>query len=281
MSNANLHLSKTTVVFMGALLMLFAGCKSGKQDKDRLSEDMEDEELVDEDTNTQHPTPNTQNARLEGNTFYYGDHSYTLDDGLRLDGDLPSEAEGQMCTVTFTHFPATIDEFRALQEQLMGNRFGGCLALNVMAYEMYRRDRALGEEAIRMVNTPTNASQTLSTLGQKFSTTRYDENDNDSYHQPYLVAAFLKGATHDNKYQPDYPYVLRFRWSTNPHSKQHEYSNMLYGYVYRLVALRNGENECSADVLVDEDNPELLRISNCPSFYYAVPNIRHWDDTLK
>lgn len=285
MSNANpnklLSLSsKMSVVLMGVLLLFFAGCKSGKQDKDRFSEDMDDEELIDEDLNPQTSDFSPQ-PRLEGNTLYYGDHSYTLDDGLRLDGDQPSEDEGQMCTVTFTHFPSSIDEFRALQEQFMGNRFGGCLALNVMAYEMYRRDRALGEEAIRLVNTPTNASQTLRTLGQKFPSVRYDENDNDSYHQPYLVAAFLKGATHDNKYQPEYPYVLRFCWNKNPYMKQHEYSNMLYGYIYRLVALRNGENECNAEVLVDEDDSGLLRISNCASFYYAVPNIRHWDDTLK
>ena len=271
---------RMSVVVMAMLLVFLGSCKSGKNDKDRLSDDLEDEELVDEDVRPQTSDLRPQ-TRLEGHTFYYGDHSYTLDDGLRMDGDMPNEAEGQMCTVTFTHFPASIDEFRALQEQLLGNRFGGCLALNVMAYEMFRRDRALGEEAIRIVNTPTNANQTLSTLGQKFSTTRYDENDNDSYHQPYLVAAFLKGATHDNKYQPDYPYVLRFCWNKNPYMKQHEYSNILYGYIYRLVALRNGENECNAEVLVDEDNPSLLRISNCPSFYYAVPNIRHWDDTLK
>lgn len=285
MSNANpnklLSLSsKMSVVLMGVLLIFFAGCKSGKQDKDRFSEDMDDEELIEEDLSPQTSDFSPQ-PRLEGNTLYYGDHSYTLDDGLRLDGDQPSEDEGQMCTVTFTHFPSSIDEFRALQEQFMGNRFGGCLALNVMAYEMYRRDRALGEEAIRLVNTPTNASQTLRTLGQKFPSVRYDENDNDSYHQPYLVAAFLKGATHDNKYQPEYPYVLRFCWNKNPYMKQHEYSNMLYGYIYRLVALRNGENECNAEVLVDEDGSGLLRISNCASFYYAVPNIRHWDDTLK
>lgn len=273
---------KATAITLATLsVAVIISCKSGgKADKAYDEDDMDQEESYGMDGLAEENDASPV-VRLEGNTLHYGDHLYTLDDGLRLDGDLPSRAEGQVCTVTFTHFPATVKEFRDLYDQLMGTSYGGVLALNVMAYEMYRRDRAMGEEAIRLVNTPTNATTTIGTLAQKFPKVRGDENDNDSYHQPYLVAAFLEGATHDNKYQPAYPYVLRFRWSTNPYVTQHEYSNMLYGYIYNLVALRNGENECAVSVLSDEDNPLLLKVSNCPSFYYAVPNIRRWDDTLK
>jgi len=267
--------SKITLAML--FVAAFAACKSGgKADKAYDDDETNQEESYEADEADASPV-----MRLEGNTLHYGGHRYTLDDGLRLDGDMPAKDEGQMCTVSFTHFPDNFQEFQALYDQFLGTSYGGVLALNVMAYEMYRRDRSLGEEAIRLVNTPTNANATIGMLAQKFPKVRGDENDNDSYHQPYLVAAFLKGATHDSNYQPDYPYVLRFRWSTNPYATQHEYSNMLYGYIYNLAALRNGENECAVSVLSDEDNPLLLKVANCPSFYYAVPDIRRWDDTLK
>lgn len=259
-----------------ALMAVVSACKQGNGNNTGNAEGNADEMATLSNETTAQPT-----FTLEGNTLHWGDHSYTLDDGLRLDGDLPSSDKSQACTVTFTHFPASLEEFRTLQEQLLGRSFGGTLALNLMAYEMFRRDREAGKEAIKMCNTSANASATINQLGQKFSRTRFDADDHDTYHQPYLIASFLKGATQTNKYQPEYPYELRFQWSANPYSKQHDRSDMSYGYLYRLVTQRNGDKECEASVLLSDDEEDFLQVWNAPSYYYAVPNIKKWDDTLK
>jgi len=223
--------------------------------------------------------PAAPTAVLNGNTLTYGDHSYTFTDGLTLQNGLPAKTAGQKATLTFTHFPATVDEFKALQAQLMGKSMAGALALNILAYEMFRRDRAVGEECLKLCNIDVNASETIGMLRQKLSTNRYDPNDNDTYHQPFLAASFLDGATQDSKYQPNYPYVMSFTWNTNPNIKQHERSNTYYGYIYHLNVVRNGK-PTDASVLVP-DEEELVLAHNTPNYYVMLPDIKTWEDTLK
>ena len=60
----------------------------------------------------------------------------------KIDGRINHEGwnKSQNSKVTFTGIPASIDEFRQLQ-QTLGTEPQGAVALQVMAFEMYRRDR--------------------------------------------------------------------------------------------------------------------------------------------
>lgn len=205
---------------------------------------------------------------IDGNTLYYGEHSYTF---------IETEDEAML---RFTHFPATVDEFKTLQEKQMGRSKPGALCLNVLAFEMFRRNRRNGETCIKLCNTSTNATTVINMLKQKFSTVRNDPTDTDSYHQGYLMASFLKGATQDNKYQPDEPYELSFYLDDNIYVKQGERNNIYYGYVYHYYCYRNGDQKCTASVLVEDDSDIVLG-HNLANFYLAVPSIKTWKDTLK
>ncbi|MBO7644087.1 MAG: hypothetical protein J6S62_03890 [Bacteroidales bacterium] len=203
---------------------------------------------------------------LDGNTLTYGEHTYEL----KL-----SEKEG---TVTFTHFPSNVREFKALQNQLLGKCKPGVLALELMAMEMYRRNRTAGLAAMELCNVSTNVKSILNVLPQKFPEKRGFAPD-DSYQQPYLIATFLKGATPENKYQPDYPYEMTFYENPSEYVKQGEYSYSWFGRVYEWCIMRYGEKETSASVVLIDDE-ELYLVTNCAGYYVGVPPVKTWEDTL-
>ena len=206
-------------------------------------------------------------ALLDGNTLTYGEHNYELN---------LSDTEG---SVTFTHFPSNVREFQILQEQLLGRSKPGVLALELMAMEMYRRNRTAGTAALELCNVSTNTQSIVSQLSQKFPQNRKVINDTDSYHQPYLIATFLKGATRENKYQPEYPYVLSFYENTSPYVKQGEYSFAWFGNVYHWCIMRYGEKETDASVVLVDDE-ELYLVTACAGYYISAPDITTWEDTL-
>ena len=206
-------------------------------------------------------------AKLDGNTLYYGDYYYTF-----------TETDTK-ATLQFSHFPASQKEFELLQKHLLGPSKPGALALTLLSFEMYRRDRNTGSACIRACMESSYAASAISQLSQKFPKNRSDINIGDSYLQPYLIAACLNGATQDNLYQPLRPYKLEIFLDDSSYAKQGERTNVLYGYVYHYYVMRNAK-KCSASVLVPDDEP-YVRGHNLSNFTMAVPSIKTWDDTLK
>lgn len=211
---------------------------------------------------------------LDGNTLTYGDHQYTLEE-INV-GDVPKGI------ITFTHFPASVREFKTLQTQLLGPSQPGVLALNLMAFEMYRRDRTIGQKCIEACNLSVNAKSVINNLKEKFPIQRGEATD--SYQQPYLVATFLAGATQENNYQPDYPYKLEFTYNTSNYKQQGEYSTSFFGKIYHWVTTRAGNKDYDASVIVldeDLDDDGGIRVHGCSNYYLAAPTISGWEDTLK
>ena len=130
---------------------------------------------------------------------------------------------GQTATVSFDRFPVSVVEFQQIREQT-GNEPHGCVALQVMAYEMYRRDKTIGKECIELNNLKVNVNQTVSRLNEL-------NRPNDSYARPYQMAGYLKGATWQNGYTPDKPYTITVR--TRPGVK-HENSNSFQATILYL-----------------------------------------------
>lgn len=117
--------------------------------------------------------------------------------------DHNTHTPNQSGTVEFNRFPATVDEFKQARD-VIGGEPHGAVALQIMAFEMYRRDRKKGETCIRLNNVATNANESVRRLKDLFSS---DQN----YARPYQMAAFLKGATPRNGYKPDKPYTIEVR----------------------------------------------------------------------
>jgi D-methionine transport system substrate-binding protein len=139
--------------------------------------------------------------------------------------------KGQSGTVTFSRFPATVNEFKQVRE-LIGDEPHGAVALQLMAYEMYRRNRSVGQECIILNNTNNNVTMALGRLKELFG-------NDANYARPYQIAAFLKGATPQNGYNPPQPYTVQVRVNGG---RPYGYSNDYQTMVLHLVVLTQGKD---------------------------------------
>ena len=161
-------------------------------------------------------------------------------------------------TVSIEKIPASLEEFQALQARL-GATPEGCVMLQLVAMEMYRRDRVVGLECLKLNNTDTNLSFVTSRLKEIFR-------EGDSYARPYLVSTFFKGAKPSNGYNPYKPYTIQVR--RDPTRPEDERSQMLKGYVKHLQVYSDGYDTPwrGVDVVLQKGD-EYYRVSNCPSIY--------------
>jgi len=154
--------------------------------------------------------------------------------------------------------PTSLEEFQALQSEL-GTTPEGCIMLQLVAMEMYRRDKKVGQECLKLNNTDTNLFSVTSRLKEIFR-------ENDSYARPYLVSSFFKGAKPSNGYNPQKPYTIQVR--RNPAHPDDERSQMLKGYVKYMQVYSDGYDTPWRGVeVVQQKGDAYYRVSNCPSIY--------------
>lgn len=171
--------------------------------------------------------------------------------------------------VEFSKFPRTIAELKKEQARL-GNSIGGCVALTLMAYQMYYNDQKVGMEALKLVNYSGNIRSTVSVLSQKYKKSLAGK---DSYCQPWLVASYLEGATPDNAYRPSKPYRIHVR--THPVNKYETINNSSFrGYIYHVQVKCNGADTAWRGVDVCKQKGQTyFTVFNCPSLYVGVKEI--------
>ena len=172
--------------------------------------------------------------------------------------------KSQTAKVSFSRIPETLEDFLELQKAL-GVEPHGALALQVIAFEMYRRDKAVGTEAIKANNTPTNFNDCMRQLKEKLG-------KDPGYAQPYIVAALMEGASPSNGYQPRKPYTISVR--VNP-SVEYKESQILGGTVLYIQVYSQGWSATwrGAEVVKPYDS-EYFLVSNCPSFYVGCAPMR-------
>ncbi len=158
------------------------------------------------------------NLVANAQSFKTNGHTYTQKGTLTIKA-YNASATG---TVTFTNVPTNYEEFEEVYTKFLGKTPYGTAAMMPMAMAIYGRDRAEGEKCIRLINYPSNVNSVLSQLKEKFGTSQYAP-ENDSYHQPYLPAAVLEGATPQNAYAPNHPYTVNMRASVNKHQDMQLY----------------------------------------------------------
>ena len=174
--------------------------------------------------------------------------------------------KGQTGNVTFNRFPATVEEFKAVREKIGGEPHGA-VALQIMAFEMYRRDRDTGLECIKLNNTRNNVTSVTRRLQELFGR-------DAGYARPYQMAAFLKGATPQNGYNPTKPYTIEVKVSEG---RAYQNSNDYQTQVLSLTVLTKGKSSGSelVDVLntLKPDEPsegKYFIVFNSPGLYSQV-----------
>ena len=183
---------------------------------------------------------------------------------------------GQSGTVSFNRFPASVEEFKMLQEEI-GSEPHGAVALELMAAEMYRRDATIGTECFKLCNTPVNINSQINRWKELFGKDSY-------YSRPYQIAAFLKGATPENKYTPTEPYTIEIKVNNG---RQYQNITDYQSVEIYLEVLTKGKDKGSETVYVVKPNPcryypegsKYFLVNNCPGLYSQVKEIfdQEWD----
>lgn len=172
--------------------------------------------------------------------------------------------KSQSSRVTFAGIPATLEEFKQVR-QTLGKEPQGAVALQVMAFEMYRRDRVVGEQALRLNNTSTNYNSTVERLKEMMGKDKF-------YARPYLAAALLDGANPGNAYTPKSPYCVKMR--VNPATKYQD-SQFLGGTViYLQIDSEGWDTNWRGVEVVKPEGESFYVVSNCPAMYTQCKQIK-------
>ena len=174
--------------------------------------------------------------------------------------------KGESGSVSFNRFPATVKEFQQVREKIGGEPHGA-VALQIMAYEMYRRNRDVGTECIKLNNTLNNVTSATDRLKELFG-------NDANYARPYQMAAYLKGAKWDNGYSPSRPYTVEVVVSpVTPYQYSNDYQT---DYLF-LNVLTDGKSSGS-DVLYvlktmkpgEPSEGKYFIVQNSPGLYSQV-----------
>lgn len=167
---------------------------------------------------------------------------------------------GEEATVTFSHFPKTIEGFKQIQQQIGGTP-QGAVALQLIAFELYNQNTEAGTAAIALNNTDINVPSVMRRLPDIFGKNSLDE----SYPRKHIVATFLEGATPENGFNPTQPYTVTVR---SHRINKYERSEILQGYVLYLEARSSGySSEWRGCEVVRQKGSEYFKVSNSPSMY--------------
>lgn len=170
---------------------------------------------------------------------------------------------GESATVSISHIPTTVEEFEALQAQL-GTTPEGAVMLQLVAFEMYRNDKIVGAECVKLNNTDTNIPSVMRRLPEIFR-------QNDSYARPHLVATYFKGSTPQNGFNPAKPYTVEVR---SHKTRQYERSQSLKGYVLYLEVYSSGyDSHWRGCEVVKQKGSEYYKVSNSPSLYVQCQEV--------
>ncbi len=181
-------------------------------------------------------------------------------------------------TVKFNRFPKNEAEFLKLQE-LYGDKPEGAVMLQLMAFEMYRRDKTVGTKCIEH-NSPVSSTGVKPNVAE--CTRRLKElfSSDANYARPYQIAAYLTGASYTNGYTPNEPYEIVV--SVNP-ANPPAVSQAYFGYIRYLMVNCNGqpkENSFETEIkkrtieVVRRNGAKLFLCNNCPSIYSQVAKLQ-------
>ncbi len=209
-------------------------------------------------------------VQLNGNTLTYGDHVYTVNGEIELNGTVFNTPTA---FVSFTNVPSGYTEFEAVYNNLLGKSIQGTAAMIPMAMEIFARDAAVGERCFNLLcKGPATVSEIVRILRTKFNYSPYSP-ENDLYVQRFLPAVTLKGAAYNNAYTPTEPYTVEMCRSANAPGP---YTFDAYGTVYYVYILAPGgwDTFQRAVDIFKEDGSEYHKVFQCPAVYTMCKNIQ-------
>ena len=215
---------------------------------------------------------------VDDNTMTWGLHEYTIrgsipaleynKDGVLL-SPVPKAPTGW---VTFTSNPEGYNEFSTVYREFLGKSIMGAAAMIPMAFEIYARNNAVGEQCLNLLCWPSAVPDIIRELKQKFVPSQYSP-ENDPYIQRYLPAAVMKGAANTNAYKPNEPYTIEM--CTSPNGIQD--APLTGGTDYYTFVLAPGGWDTfqrSVEIFQAYGEQNYYKVFNCPALYIQCKTIQ-------
>lgn len=162
---------------------------------------------------------------------------------------------GEEATLSIDRMPASYEEFVELQNTVAQTP-EGAIMMEIVAMEMYNRDRELGKKCLTLANTEIN----VNFMVRRMSDLAVPE---DQSGRPYQPAIFFAGATPMNGYNPTEPYTIQVRTS-NVH--KYEKVQSLKGYLLYLEVFSEGfDTQWRGVEVIKQKGSEVYKVHNCPA----------------
>lgn len=174
---------------------------------------------------------------------------------------------GREGSVTFNRFPCSLSEFESVLPTLQQTP-QGAVASQLMAMELYRRNRTDGEKAFRLCNVQSNVPMIMNRVPDLFG---YTGGGGSS--RPYQVASFLKGATPDNGYAPTLPYTIKVKVGANGAIYSNTYQAKVLYLQVATTGTDSGYRACEVINTKKPDEPKGWTVFNCPGLYVRCKDI--------
>lgn len=166
--------------------------------------------------------------------------------------------------ITLNSIPRTYAEYEALYNDLATTP-QGTVVLELVAMEIFRVNRSVGSDCLRLVNTDSNYSTMARRLPEIFR-------EGDSYARPYLVASYMEGASPENGYNPNRPYVIRVERNSGQRS---QYSEMMQGTTYPMkVYCYGADTHWRPITVIKLDGDDKYKVHECSSVTVQCREIR-------
>lgn len=171
---------------------------------------------------------------------------------------VPATQSKGLKTVSVEALPKSVAEFKTLREKI-GKTPEGVVALQVIAIGMYSEyGQSVGEECLDMINTVTGLTDHARGRLREW----YVKGINEP--RPYQAAAYMKGATPENGYNPTKPYTMEM----NITEVRETEDATLY-----TVRLKYSGSQTSKDIRITVKQPDddpYCYINANPSMYMKV-----------
>ena len=207
----------------------------------------------------------TTSFSIDGDTLKWGHHAYVMT------GDMGDEyVEGAVGQVSFTNVPSDFTEFKTVYEKFLGTTPYGTAAMLPMAFELYARQKNVGDSCLQLLCSDLCYKEVLRELPRKLNASEQSP-ASDPYVQRCLPAAVLQGATKENGYNPTEPYTVTM--TIGMKRTYREGSEVLQAYTYQLdiVADGNAWNTPHRTVRLQRGWSDLLyKVNTCGSLYFNI-----------
>lgn len=243
-----LHLSLLALATVASLALTACGGSTPDNGKKQTPEEPKKENPDNNNTNPGNNNSNTDN--LPALT-------------VSIEGEINATkfVSGQKGSVSFNRFPASVEEFKQVRNQI-GKTPHGAAALNIMALEMYRRNANIGMQCLEIIGTKNYVAPKGSLMNKLKGGVK----------KPYQYAAYLDGARYDNGYKPTKPYTIRVIVD-----EARQYSKSSNGIIYlNLYIVNNGSDKNAIIKLTRHDEENMDKTNEYFLVYMsdAYSNVR-------